>query len=48
LDGRGIPSGVRTEPSFSGRLAQDWVEVAYTELDQDRLHPIDRAGPLFD
>jgi hypothetical protein len=27
---------------------QDGVEVAHTELDQDRLHPIDRAGPLFD
>src|SRR5262252_2701262 len=31
-----------------GRSAQDRFEVAYSELRQDRLHTVNRAGSLFD
>src|SRR5258707_6134975 len=30
------------------RLAQHRVEVTHTELDQDRFHPVDCAGPFLD
>jgi hypothetical protein len=30
------------------RLTQHWIEVTHTKLDQDRFHPVDRAGPFLD
>jgi len=45
---QGNPLGGSDSVQFLPGFAQDRVEVAHTELDQDRFHPIDCAGPFVD
>ena len=42
------PLGCSHGDEFLRCFAQHWVEVAHSELDQDRLHPVNRAGSCSD